>query len=83
MNFFGLNNYEFCDFSPQILSTDFEIGHFLRARVIPKATLYYTGDIVEDDDDDDYDEGNRRRSQLRLTNDFPYSFGVFGAQKFY
>lgn len=41
----------------QILSTDFEIGHFLRARVIPKAALYYTGDIVEDDDDDDYDEG--------------------------
>lgn len=40
-----------------MLSTDFEIGHFLRARVIPKATLYYTGDIVEDDDDDDFDEG--------------------------
>lgn len=41
----------------QILSTDFEIGHFLRARIIPKAVLYYTGDVVEDDDDDDYDEG--------------------------
>lgn len=39
------------------MSTDFEIGHFLRARIIPKAALYYTGDIVEDDDDDDYDEG--------------------------
>jgi len=40
-----------------ILSTDFEIGHFLRARIIPKAILYYTGDIVdEDDDEDDYDE---------------------------
>jgi len=39
-----------------ILSTDFEIGHFLRARVIPKAALYYTGDIVDDDDDDDFDE---------------------------
>lgn len=44
----------------QILSTDFEIGHFLRARIIPKAALYYTGDIVEDDDDDDYDEGKLR-----------------------
>lgn len=43
----------------QILSTDFEIGHFLRARIIPKAVLYYTGDIVEDDDDDDYDEGKQ------------------------
>lgn len=45
----------------QILSTDFEIGHFLRARIIPKAVLYYTGDIVEDDDDDDYDEGKFRQ----------------------
>lgn len=40
----------------QILSTDYEIGHFLRARVIPKAVLYYTGDLVDDDEDDDYDE---------------------------
>lgn len=39
----------------QILSTDYEIGHFLRARVVPKAVLYYTGDVI-DDDDDEYDE---------------------------
>lgn len=38
------------------MSTDFEIGHFLRARIIPKAVLYYTGDIVDEDDDDDFDE---------------------------
>jgi len=38
------------------LATDFEIGHFLRARIIPKAVLYYTGDIVDDEDDDDDDE---------------------------
>lgn len=40
----------------QILSTDFEIGHFLRARIIPKAVLYYTGDIVDEDDEDEFDE---------------------------
>jgi len=40
--------------SQDILTTDFEIGHFLRARIMPKAILYFTGDIV--DDDDDYDE---------------------------
>ncbi|XP_067626901.1 nucleosome assembly protein 1-like 1-A [Eurosta solidaginis] len=41
-----------------ILATDFEIGHFLRARIIPKAILYYTGDIIDDEDDDDgeYDD---------------------------
>ncbi|XP_055904638.1 nucleosome assembly protein 1-like 1 [Eupeodes corollae] len=44
--------------SQGILATDFEIGHFLRARIIPKAVLYYTGDIVDDEDDDgdEYDE---------------------------
>jgi len=39
-----------------ILSTDFEIGHFLRARIIPKAVCYFSGDVVDEDDDDDYDE---------------------------
>lgn len=39
--------------SQAILATDFEIGHFLRARIIPKAVLYYTGDIVDDDESDE------------------------------
>ncbi|EDW61165.1 nucleosome assembly protein 1-like 1 [Drosophila virilis] len=47
---------EIDDESQQILATDFEIGHFLRARIIPKAVLYYTGDIVDDEDDDDEEE---------------------------
>lgn len=38
--------------SQNILGTDFEIGHFLRARIIPRAVLYFTGDIVDDDDSD-------------------------------
>lgn len=32
--------------SQNILATDFEIGHFLRARIIPRAVLFYTGDLV-------------------------------------
>ncbi|KAL7737446.1 hypothetical protein ACLKA6_007588 [Drosophila palustris] len=43
-------------FRLEILATDFEIGHFLRARTIPKAVLYYTGDIVDDEDDEDEEE---------------------------
>lgn len=39
--------------SQAILATDFEIGHFMRARIIPKAVLYYTGDIVDEDDSDE------------------------------
>uniref|UniRef100_A0A672QXT2 Nucleosome assembly protein 1-like 4a n=1 Tax=Sinocyclocheilus grahami TaxID=75366 RepID=A0A672QXT2_SINGR len=32
------------------LGTDFEIGHFFRERVIPKAVLYFTGEALEDDE---------------------------------
>uniref|UniRef100_U5EZ93 Putative nucleosome assembly protein nap-1 n=1 Tax=Corethrella appendiculata TaxID=1370023 RepID=U5EZ93_9DIPT len=42
--------------SQNILGTDFEIGHFLRARIIPKAVLYYTGEVDDDDDIDDEEE---------------------------
>lgn len=27
---------------------DFEIGHYLKERVIPKAVLYFTGEIDDD-----------------------------------
>lgn len=38
-----------------ILEHDYEIGHFLRSRIIPKALLYYTGELV-DTEDEEYDE---------------------------
>ena len=34
------------------LANDFEIGHMLRDSVIPKAVLYYTGEIGDEDDGD-------------------------------
>ncbi|NXH18533.1 NP1L1 protein, partial [Bucco capensis] len=37
------------------LASDFEIGHFLRERIVPRSVLYFTGEAIEDDDDD-YDE---------------------------
>ena len=43
------------DDSEAILAADFEIGHFLHERIIPKSVLYFTGEAIEDDDDD-YDE---------------------------
>ncbi|XP_063705690.1 nucleosome assembly protein 1-like 1-A [Culicoides brevitarsis] len=42
--------------SEAILTTDFEIGHFLRSRLINRAVLYYCGDIVEDDESDEEEE---------------------------
>jgi nucleosome assembly protein 1-like 1 len=49
-----------------LLSADFEIGHFIRERIIPRAVLYFTGEAIEDDefedegedDDADGDEGD-------------------------
>ena len=44
-----------------LLTSDFEIGHMIRERIVPRAVLYFTGEIDdddydEDDDDDDEDE---------------------------
>lgn len=32
------------------LASDFEIGHFFRERVVPRAVLYFTGEAIEDND---------------------------------
>ncbi|XP_033112328.1 nucleosome assembly protein 1-like 1 isoform X2 [Anneissia japonica] len=44
-----------------LLSADFEIGHFFKERVVPRAVLYFTGEAIEDDfeeegEDDDNEE---------------------------
>ncbi|XP_072033946.1 nucleosome assembly protein 1-like 1 isoform X2 [Amphiura filiformis] len=33
-----------------LLNADFEIGHFIRERVVPRAVLYFTGEAIEDDE---------------------------------
>lgn len=38
-----------------LLYVDFEIGHFFRERLIPKAVLFYTGEAIEEDSDDEDD----------------------------
>jgi len=39
--------------SEALLAADFEIGHFIRERLVPRAVLYFTGEALEDDE---YDE---------------------------
>merc|ERR1712142_1195292 len=40
-----------------LLAVDFEIGHFFRERLIPKAVPFFTGEAIEEDsDDEDEDE---------------------------
>ncbi|XP_061773727.1 nucleosome assembly protein 1-like 4a isoform X2 [Nerophis ophidion] len=40
------------------LNTDFEIGHFFRERIVPRAVLYFTGEALEDDDSEQDGEGD-------------------------
>lgn len=40
-----------------LLTADFEIGHFLRENIIPRAILYFTGEALDDDEDYDGEEG--------------------------
>lgn len=39
-----------------LLSSDFEIGHYFRERIVPCAVLYFTGEAVDDEDYDDEEE---------------------------
>lgn len=38
-----------------LLAADFEIGHFIRERIVPRAVLYFTGEALENDDE--YEDG--------------------------
>ena len=35
---------------------DFEVGQLLQSSIIPKAVLYFTGEMCVDDDEDDDDD---------------------------
>lgn len=35
------------------MEADFEFGHFIKERIVPKAVLYYTGEIDDIVDNDD------------------------------
>eukprot|EP00095_Tigriopus_kingsejongensis_P004518 maker-scaffold532_size145644-snap-gene-0.28 protein:Tk04518 transcript:maker-scaffold532_size145644-snap-gene-0.28-mRNA-1 annotation:"hypothetical protein CAPTEDRAFT_163453" len=39
-----------------LLTADFEIGHYIRERIIPRAVLFFTGEALEDDFDEDEEE---------------------------
>lgn len=39
-----------------LLTADFELGHYFRERIITRAILYFTGDIVEDEEDFEEEE---------------------------
>uniref|UniRef100_A0A8D8TZ67 Nucleosome assembly protein 1-like 1 n=2 Tax=Cacopsylla melanoneura TaxID=428564 RepID=A0A8D8TZ67_9HEMI len=44
-------NAEIDEETQALLSSDFEIGHYIRERIIPRAVLYFTGEAMDDDDE--------------------------------
>lgn len=38
-----------------LLALDFEVGHYIRERLVSRAVLLYTGEGL-DEDDEDYEE---------------------------
>ena len=37
---------ELDDDTQALLTSDFEIGHYIRERIVPRAVLYYTGNCI-------------------------------------
>ena len=35
---------------------DFEIGHYIRERIVPRAVLFFTGEALDEESDYDEDE---------------------------
>ena len=47
-------------------SKDYQIGHYIRENLIPKAILYYTGEIFDNDDDDDFEFSEEEEQQQEI-----------------
>ncbi|XP_050687113.1 nucleosome assembly protein 1-like 1 isoform X2 [Eriocheir sinensis] len=43
-------NEEMDEDTQALLTADFEIGHYIRERIIPRAVLFYTGEALDDED---------------------------------
>ncbi|KAG7162464.1 nucleosome assembly protein 1-like 1 isoform X2 [Homarus americanus] len=41
---------EMDDDTQALLTADFEIGHYIRERIVPRAILFYTGEALDDED---------------------------------
>nr|CAD7460023.1 unnamed protein product [Timema tahoe] len=56
-----------------LLTTDFEIGHYIRERIVPRAILYFTGEALEDEDFEEEEEGEEGEEEEDDEDDTDYS----------
>merc|ERR1711910_305362 len=41
----------------ELLTADFEIGHYIRERIIPRAVLFFTGEALDEDEEEEGSDG--------------------------
>merc|ERR1711864_37177 len=49
-------NAEVDEDTQALLTADFEIGHYIRERIVPRAVLFFTGEALEDESDFEEEE---------------------------
>jgi len=49
-------NAEVDEDTQALLTADFEIGHYIRERIVPRAVLFFTGEALEDESDGEEEE---------------------------
>merc|ERR1712045_107950 len=54
-----------------LLTADFEIGHYIRDRIIPRAVLFFTGEALEDDEYDEEEEEDEEGEEGEEEEDDP------------
>merc|ERR1712203_717999 len=54
-----------------LLTADFEIGHYIRDRIIPRAVLFFTGEALEDDEFDEEEEEDEEGEEGEEEEDDP------------
>jgi len=50
------NDEEDDEIAEDLCNADFEIGHFFKEYIVPKALLYYTGDLIDKDEGEGLDD---------------------------
>merc|ERR1711894_866301 len=51
-------NAEVDEDTQALLTADFEIGHYIRERIVPRAVLFFTGEALEDESDCEEEESD-------------------------
>merc|ERR1711997_1340064 len=52
-----------------LLTADFEIGHYIRERIVPRAILFFTGEALEDESDCEEEESDEDDDDENSDND--------------